>query len=338
MIKKEMQVTFINRSRLQGHYSLEGYFQRIASELNAGGISVISRTSPFPSKGIVSRLRTIRFAHKNQSDINHITGDIHFAALGTNPSRTVITVADCGRLHQVTGLKRELLRQIWFQQPLKKVAAITVISKAVKDDLLSWVPDLEPEKIHIVPVSISPCFKFSPKPFCRFNPRILQVGTTPNKNLPRLVEALKGLDITLVVVGKLDQYLHDLLVKSKVHFENYHNLSEEGIVDIYRSVDLVSFVSTLEGFGMPILEAQAIGRPVLTSSCSSMPEVAGKGALYVDPTSVKCIRAGLLRLVEDGALRTHLISCGIQNVHRFSTSSIAAQYGRIYRLVLDELI
>ena len=104
----------------------------------------------------------------------------------------MVTVADCGRLHQLSGLKRELLRQLWFQQPLKKVAAITVISQAVKDDLLDWVPDLDPAKIHVVPVSISPRFKFSPNSFCQSNPRILQVGTKPNKNLPRLVEALKG--------------------------------------------------------------------------------------------------------------------------------------------------
>ena len=118
MVKKEMKVSFINRSPVQGHYSLEGYFQRIASQLNAGGIDVFSRTSPFPSKGLVSRLRTIHFARSNQSDINHITGDIHFAAFGTNPCRTVVTVADCGRLHQLTGLKREILRQLWFYQPL----------------------------------------------------------------------------------------------------------------------------------------------------------------------------------------------------------------------------
>jgi len=333
----KMQVSHINRFRMDGHYSIESYFKRVVSQLRADGVDVIACTSPYPSKGLISRLRTIWFSRRHQSEIVHITGDIHFAALGTNPSRTVVTVHDCGRLHQLSGFKREILRQFWFQQPLTKVAGITVISQAVKDDLLSWVPDLDPAKIHIVPVSISSHFKYYPKLFSCSSPRILQVGTKSNKNVPRLIEAIKGLDVTLVIVGELNEDLLGMLIESKVRYESHRNLSEEKIVDLYRSVDLVSFVSLLEGFGMPILEAQAIGRPVLTSNCSSMPEVAGEGALQVDPTSVEAIRTGLLRLIEDGPLRDHLVSCGLRNIHRFSVASIADQYLQIYHAILDDL-
>ena len=143
--------------------------------------------------------------------------------------------------------------------------------------------------------------------------------------------------MSLVIVGHLTPDLNRLLAASRIRFENYERLSEEEVVDLYRSVDLVSFVSTLEGFGMPILEAQAIGRPVLTSNCSSMPEVAGQGALQVDPTSVQSIRDGLQRLLQDDTLRADLTSYGIMNVDRFSTASIASQYVWIYRSILDNI-
>jgi glycosyltransferase involved in cell wall biosynthesis len=187
----------------------------------------------------------------------------------------------------------------------------------------------------VVPVSISPLFTFSPKPFPRANPRILQVGTTPNKNIVRLIEAMQGLDATLVVIGKLDDSQQKLLAHHGIRHENHRNISEEEVVALYRSADLVSFASTLEGFGMPILEAQAIGRPVLTSNCTSMPDVAGAGALLVDPYSITSIRSGLIRLIEDESYRKELITSGQDNVRRFSSDAIAARYLELYKSLLQ---
>ena len=85
---------------------------------------------------------------------------------------------------------------------------------------------------------------------------------------------------------------------------------------------------------MPILEAQATGRPVLTSNCSSMPYVAGDGALFVDPFSIDSIRAGLIKLLQNPTLRSNLITKGAANVKRFSADMIARQYLKIYRSLL----
>ena len=71
----------------------------------------------------------------------------------------------------------------------------------------------------------------------------------------------------------------------------------EEVVALYQSCDAVCFVSTYEGFGLPILKAQAVGRPVLTSDISPLREVAGEGALKVDPLDVAAIRSGLTRLI-----------------------------------------
>jgi glycosyltransferase involved in cell wall biosynthesis len=85
---------------------------------------------------------------------------------------------------------------------------------------------------------------------------------------------------------------------------------------------------------MPILEAQSVGRPVVTSSISSMPDVAGGAAELVDPLSVASIRSGIERVIGDAAYRDRLIRLGKQNIRRFNSDTIAAQYLAIYRSVL----
>lgn len=316
---------------MEGFYSLESYFERVSNALADLDVEPQTHICPCPSQGLLKRIRITQFASRHQADVVHITGDIHFAALGTDPARTVVTVHDCGRLHQLQGLKREILRQYWFAQPLRRVAAVTVISQAVKDDLMAWVPDLDPGRIHIVPVAISPDFSYSPQPFNSRHPRILQVGTAPNKNIERLAQALKGIACTLVVIGRISRQLEQILADNQIRFENHRDLDALEVVEQYRKADLLVFASVLEGFGMPILEAQAVGRPVVTSDCTSMPDVAGGAAELVDPFSVASIRAGLLRVIHNDAYRNELIDRGRQNTKRFEITKIADQYLKIYQ-------
>lgn len=326
-----MRISFISRRPIEGFYSLESYFARMRASLLSFGLDVHHHVSPYPSQGLLNRLRIVAFARRHQADLVHVTGDIQFASFGTDPARTVVTVADCGRLHQLRGWKREVLRQLWFRLPLRRVAAITVISEAVKEDLLHWVPELDPARIHVVPVSISPAFRFSPKPFHSRCPRILQVGTTANKNIERLAQALQGIPCTLVVIGRLSKDQIRVLQQQRIVVENHCGIGEEKVVELYESADLLAFASTLEGFGMPILEAQSVGRPVVTSAVTSMPDVAGNGAVLVDPFSVDSIRAGLLSVIADAGLRAALIERGQRNVRRFDSDSIAKMYMDLYR-------
>ena len=76
--------------------------------------------------------------------------------------------------------------------------------------------------------------------------------------------------------------------------------------------------SITEGFGLPILEAQAADIPVVSSTGGALPEIAGKGAFYINPTSVESIRDGLEKVLEDFKLRHELVSKGRENVSNFS--------------------
>lgn len=108
-------------------------------------------------------------------------------------------------------------------------------------------------------------------------------------------------------------------------------LTDAELVQAYRRCDMVVFASLYEGFGLPILEAQATGRPVITSNFGAMKEAAGDGALFVDPCSVEAIREAVLRIKREPALREDLIAKGRENVERFRAEAVARQYAEIYR-------
>ena len=175
------------------------------------------------------------------------------------------------------------MRQFWFNLPLRHLGAITVISAETKRDLLQWVPTLDPNRIHVVPVSVSELFTRVDSEFNTVKPRVLQVGTKENKNLKRLFEALKDIDCHLVIVGRLSDNHKDALKENQIEYTNLIGITDEELVAEYQKADILAFASTFEGFGMPIVEAQIVGRPVVTSNCASMPEVAGDAAVLVDP-------------------------------------------------------
>ena len=109
------------------------------------------------------------------------------------------------------------------------------------------------------------------------------------------------------------------------------------MVNEYEKCDILSFVSTYEGFGLPIIEAQTCGRVVITSNISSLPEVAGNGAYFINPYDITEIKNGIKELINNSKLRDELIQNGIENVKRFNPEQIANQYKELYQKVLNEI-
>jgi glycosyltransferase involved in cell wall biosynthesis len=215
------------------------------------------------------------------------------------------------------------------------VSRITVISEETKRQLLKEVT-VPADRVHVIPVSVSERFQPSPRAFDHRNPRILQVGTKANKNVVRLVQALQGIPCTLDIVGPISESLAKLLQETGVQYQSYGRLSDDELVQRYREADVISFVSTYEGFGMPIVEAQCLERVCVTSNCSSMPEVAGDGACLVDPLDVASIRAGFQRVIADEEYRNSLIEAGRVNRLRFDAQKIADDILSVYQLVYEE--
>jgi glycosyltransferase involved in cell wall biosynthesis len=290
--------------------------------------------APCESNGLIKRLTIAFHAQQHQGDVTHITGDITFAALFLRPHSTIITVHDCGILKRKKGLRKWLLKKLWFEWPMRRARFITTVSQSAANDLVSECR-FNPDKLHVIPNAISEKFQFIPRAFPTETPRLLQIGTAPNKNLPRLIRAIKGLNVELTIIGKLSETDKNELMNSQIRFQNLMSLSLEQVVEEYQKADIVCFASLYEGFGLPILEAQATGRPVITSNRCSMPDVAGEAAVLVEPESETSIRHGILSLINNDHLRQTLVSRGLENVKRFRLSEMSQRYAELYRAILE---
>ena len=135
------------------------------------------------------------------------------------------------------------------------------------------------------------------------------------------------------IIGKLTAEMKESLQETSSDYSNVVGISDSEILQEYKESDLVYFASLYEGFGLPIIEAQKVGRPVLTSGLDPMKSVAGKGAFLVDPTKVDEIRDALKKLINDTELRERLIEFGLENCQKFSLESVCRKYLKVYEKI-----
>jgi glycosyltransferase involved in cell wall biosynthesis len=324
-----MKIIHHERKRLESHFSIERLFAEIRRHMPAD-CEVRSCPAPHASKGVVRRALNIRNAARQKADVHHIVGDSHYLAFGLPPEKTVLTIHDCAALHRLKGLPRAVLKYFWFTGPMRRAAVVTAISEASKEELRQWVGALA-DKVTVVPDCMFGDFQFAPKRFDEKAPVVLQVGTKENKNLKRVAEAIAPTGCRLHIVGDLEPAQRAKLADLGLPYAALGVLSDEELVQAFRRCDMVVFASLYEGFGLPVLEGQATGRPVITSKISSLPEAAGDGALLVDPYSVDEIRAAILRIKNEPGLREELVRKGRENAEKFRADAIALKYAQIYR-------
>ena len=169
---------------------------------------------------------------------------------------------------------------------------------------------------------------------------ILFVGNSnPRKNLERMIRAFDllkrqtSLPHKLVICGeqgwKFDrnQALDGIQHRDSVEFIGF--VPDEDMPALYSAAALFAFPTLYEGFGIPVLEAQRCGVPVLTGNVSALPETAGDGALYVDPYNVEDICRGMQKILEDRELAGQLVTKGYENAERFSWERSAERLDEI---------
>jgi len=224
----------------------------------------------------------------------------------------------------------------------RRAARVFADSQATKDDLIRFdgisahkievvYPGVDPDLQRVEGVKVTAvCQKYQITP-----PYLLYISTIhPRKNLERLVQAYSqsSLPHQLVLAGKKGWLSRPILeqiaalspaLAAKIILPGF--IADEDKAALISGATAVLYPSLYEGFGFPILEAQACGVPVLAANTSSCPEVAGDAALLVDPSDVGAIMEGMCRLVEDEDLRQSLIQKGNVNVARFSWERTAVQ-------------
>ena len=251
------------------------------------------------------------------------------------------------RLPETYQVSRVMLWRLQYAYLRQRADRFLAISEFTKRELTE-VLDIPPEKIDVVPCACGEHFHriTSAEELQALRNRyalperfVLFVGNTnPRKNLKRLIHAFDiakagGLPHHLLIAGgqgwKFDREkaLADIQHKESVHFIGY--VPDEDMPALYSAADAFLFPTLYEGFGIPVLEAQRCGTPVLTSDGSSLPEVGGDGALYVDPYDVNDMAEGICRLLTDRTLAAHLAERGYQNAARFSWQMSAEILNRI---------
>ncbi len=321
-------IQFIFRKKLPQFNSIEGLFEALIPVLQHK-IKISRFELPYSGAGIRDVWLNLVASVWSKKTRVHITGHVNYVALVTG-SNTILTIHDIGSALRGSVLKQWLIKLLWFWLPILRVRAITVISEFSKNELIDLAPFAAP-KIKVIHNAVNPSFQYLPKEFDHKNPQILLIGTKANKNLERTLAALEGLKCNLKIIGPLTEKQIQLLAKTKLPYTQQEYLSFEEVLEAYATCDLLCFASLYEGFGMPIIEAQAVGRPVLTSHRGSMVEVAGLGACFVDPEDPLSIRQGVEKIIYDPVFRTHLIQQGLENVKKFSVENIAAQYLELYQ-------
>lgn len=322
-----MKVAYLHRKIRVGH-SIEGLF----SDIRAGLPEDINVRVWHAEKHSLYPhwiLKNLNDARKIDADIFHTVGDAYYLTLAHPKEKSILTIHDCVALNRLNGWRKKYFYELWYQVPIRHAEIVTTISKASADELLKKVPGIR-SKLVVIPNCVSDAFRFSEKNNENEKFTFLQVGTQANKNIERLICSLSGITCTLRLVGPLSGHQKHLLETSGIDYVALEGLSRQGMIDEYKRCDAVSFISTYEGFGLPILEAQATGRPVITSNISPMKEVSGDGALLVDPYDVHAIRSGILQLVADSVLREELLLKGAQNVEKYRVPRIAKKYSDLY--------
>jgi glycosyltransferase involved in cell wall biosynthesis len=268
----------------------------------------------------------------------------------------IVTIHDFAQIERPDLLADKILAHQWYKfmspkllRNAKRIIAVSAYAKKRAIELFG-IPD---SKIQVI-------YEAADEGFCRASDEkivdvkkkygiddsdyILSLGSLdPRKNLKNLLQAwnnirpLKKQNVRLVLAGKL----HERLSYKELGLEQLpHDVSFTGYVDdedlpaLYSGAKMFVFPSVFEGFGLPPLEAMSCGTPVVASNVTSIPEICGDAAAYVDPLDVESIAEGIQAVLEDAELTSDLVEKGIKQVKKFSWAKAAEEHLAVFEQVI----
>lgn len=307
-----------------------------------------------PHKFITGLLYLDKICKDEKLDILHDTGQIgpYFWPSKTKRILTIFDVSIYRYPEVFTTLTRLYYRSM--NRVTKNIDKIITISKYSKNDIIKFL-HVSPNKVSVTHLGVE-------KHFCKIkNPALLDqvrkklhlpnsfvlfVGTIePRKNIPFLIKAFAKVkedlpkETKLVIAGRKgwerkDTYsLPSLLgIENDVIFTG--QIEDTYLPALYNLADVFVYPSLYEGFGLPVLEAMACRCPVITSNVSSLPEIAGKGALLINPANENELAKKIKDVIINQKIRENLIHSGFIQSEKFSWETCALQTLNIYKNVI----
>jgi glycosyltransferase involved in cell wall biosynthesis len=288
---------------------------------------------------VFEQLRLPAWARAEKLDVLHSLG---YVAPLWAPCPSVVTIPDLNTVafgRQLSRSKRIVLGAFtrWSARRADHILTISSFSK----DRICEVLGVPRENVTVTPLASSPRepagdpagVSVARSYFVAFS------STSPNKNIPFLLEAFararaSGLEHDLVLVGHPPTWAFGR-VPAGVRFTGW--LPDDRRDAVVAGAAALVFPSLYEGFGLPVLEAMALGVPVLASDRASLPEVGGDAAVYFDPMSSGELARKLAWLARDASARASMRAAGYENVKRFSWEKTAALTLEVYEMAFTKL-
>ncbi len=285
-----------------------------------------------------------------QADVFHFT---HFNRPLFFPRASVVTIHDTTRFvfpgEQRQSLWQQLAYEWVFTRAVRTSRAVICVSQTTRTEL-TQLPLNIPAPLPVIYEGVESQFFVSPSALSRQKVRMLLGTSDPyllfvgvwmsHKNLPRLLEAFAQVlkmrsTLKLVLTGKPKPGYNDILelvrklgIEANVIFAGF--VPEALLPALYAEAACFVFPSLYEGFGLPPLEAAAVGTPVITSNVSSLPEIMGDAAYYVNPEYTPGIAAGIAEVLSNEKFRQRLITAGKKQAAKFTWERAAREHVKVY--------
>lgn len=264
------------------------------------------------------------------TELPHIFHSSYYRVHSRDNVKTIVTVHDFTYEKFMSGWKRNIhCRQ--KHNAIRKADAIVCVSHNTRTDLLRYLPDVNPDKIQVIYNGISDDF-YKIKNVERGDRLLYVGGRVGYKNFEMLIETLSLTSHNLDICGapltqKEKHFIDNKLGESR--YKVYSHIDNHQLNRLYNTAKCLVYPSAYEGFGLPIVEAQKTGCPVIALNASSIPEIIGDTPLLMQRADSKSLHTALNRL-ESPSILSEVVDAGEINANRFSPQSMTTAYKLLY--------
>lgn len=314
--------------RMQGKHGIGRFATEVLQRLDK--ITILTNgPSPLSMRNVIWQPFYLRYLLSRERSYKVFFNPAFMPPL-LSPLPYVFTIHDLIHLEpKLASFSKRLIYHSFIRQAAKSAYKILTVSDYSKHKILEWLA-FPAEQVVVVGNGVSDLFCEQGDRYHPGFPYLLHVGNAKShKNIERLLKAFAvaniSAEIKLISTARWTKeqtvLIHALKIEKRVISSAL--LSDERLASYYRGALGVVLPSLYEGFGLPIIEAMASGIPVLTSTLTAMPEVAGNAAILVNPYKIDEITAGIESLIHDQSNNADLVAIGKRRVNTFSWEQVA---------------